>query len=147
MKSINYTLPLQLGRVIRKEKHPYCSNVGQSLAQNIHLILLTSYGEHRFDRTYGCYVWESDFEILPRMNQWKTEIAKSIEDTIKQHEKRLTGVKVKVEIDQKEFIDPIDQKSKRIKKRITVEITGDLVITKEPFRFSDVIYFSPVSLD
>jgi len=147
MKNKKYKLPLQLGTILRKEQHPTCANIGESIAQNIHLIILTSFGEHRYDRKYGCSLWESDFAVVPQVKKWQNEMSKNLGSTIEKHEKRLNKVLVSIKIDQEEFMDPVDQKVKRIKKRIQVEVKGKLRKTNEDFSFHDIVYYSPVSLD
>lgn len=147
MKEKKYRLPLQFSKVLNREHHSACSNVGESIAQNLHLILLTSFGDHRYNRSYGCSIWENDFEVIPQIKKWQKDISKSLKGTVELHERRLTRIKVSVSIDQEEFLDPMDQKIKRIKKRIKVEINAKLKKTNEDFRFADTIYYSPVSLD
>ena len=39
-------------------------NLQQSIAQRIHLMLITNINEFRYDRNFGCIIWESDFETL-----------------------------------------------------------------------------------
>lgn len=147
MYNKHYRLPLQFSTILSKKAHPLCENIGESIAQNIHLFILTSFNEHRFNNNFGCTLWESDFSVVPDVSNWQSNISKSLGDSIEKHERRLRNIKVKVNIDQEEFIDPLDQKAKRIKKRIKIEVTGNLKRTDEKFGFSDIIYFSPVSLD
>ncbi len=144
----NYKLPLQPGLILKKEQHPECVRIEESIAHNIHLILMTRFGENRFDESYGNAVWEYDFEILPQISKWQTHIANSIADSIRTHEKRLINIKVKVSVDQKEF--PNDEKNNipaRVKRRIQVIVNAKLIKTNESFRFEEAIYFSPISLD
>ena len=141
-----YKLPLQLGKVINKKQHDVCK-IEDSIAQNIHLILVTQFEECRYDSTYGCCVWEYDFELLPQVGNWKTSIATNILDTLNKHEKRLVNADVRVAIDQQEFISQLDKNIKRVKKRIGITIKGNLKYTNERFEYYEAIYFSPISLD
>ncbi len=143
----NYTLPLQLGKILKREQHPECDRIEESIANNIHLILMTRFGENRYDVSYGCNIWEYDFELLPQVSSWKVQVANSIADSMKEHEKRLTNIIVKVHIDEKEFVNRENKEIRRIKKRIHVRLTANLIQTNEVFRFEEEIYFSPVSLD
>ncbi len=141
-----YQLPLRLDKILKKEEHATCK-LEQSIKQNIHLILITEFEEYRYDATYGCCVWESDFELLPQIGNWESAISQSILETIEKHESRINSIEVKVMIDQKEFISRIDKNIKRVKKVIGINVTGKLVYTNDDFQHYEEIYFSPISLD
>jgi predicted component of type VI protein secretion system len=142
MENNFYTLPLALSDIIKKQRHKLCS-LNESIAQNIYLLITTHFKEFRYDHTYGCSVWENDFEILPNM-MWKDDIKASIEKILGKHEKRLTNVKVKVDIEEFEFQN---KENIRIKKKLGIKIEGTTMKTNEKFEFLEYIFISPFSLE
>lgn len=147
MKRKMYTLPLQLGRITEKQQHSECQSLEQSIRQNIHLLLMTHVEEYRFDHSYGCKAWENEFEILSQVSDWKEIIERSVEEAVTRHEKRLTKVRVDVDIELIPFEHPKDNTVRRAKKRIKIEISGLTINTNMPFHHQSIMYFSPISLD
>lgn len=141
-----YTLPLQLGKITEKKQHEKCS-LRHSIAQKIHLITTTHFGECRFDPDFGCSIWETDFEILPNVNQWRDKMMASIKDTIAAHEPRLQNVKVTLSVNQEEFMISKGETLRRVKRRIELKLQATITQTNEPFEFSNLFYFSPISFD
>ena len=136
-----YALPLRLDRIIDKKFSPSCS-LQESIAQNIYLLLTTSFRELRFDHTYGCSIWEQDFEILASI-KWKDTISSSLEETIGKHEERLKDVKVRIDIEEYKFMN---KESIRIKKKLIIRIEGYTVKTNERFEFVEQFFIAPFSL-
>ena len=136
-----YTLPIDFGKLISNRKHPTCENLKESVEQNIHLILITHFGEYRNDPTYGCSVWDEDFEILPSVSTWKDKIESSIKMSVQQHESRLYNIKVKVDIDPVELVSLDEDRSKHMKKRINIKIMGTIMETNEAYEQQEQIYF------
>ena len=141
-----YRLPLAFGKLTRREKHPRCP-LEASVKQNIHLILLSRFGEYPYDASYGCTVWDQDFALTANTVAWKEKIRKSIIATVQAHEKRIAGLAVQVEIAEDEFQYVRDESVRKVKRRISVEINGVLRDTNETFDFKEDIFISPVSLD
>jgi len=138
-----YTLPLRLDEILRKKTHPQCT-LRESVAQNMFLLMTTHFRESRFDVSYGCSIWEEDFS-LQSSNRWKDEIMKSVESTITTHEKRLTNVRVRVEMEDHEFA--LSNQNRRIKRRLGIWIDGLLTQTNEKFEFYKSFYISPLSFN
>jgi predicted component of type VI protein secretion system len=136
-----YALPLRLDKIISKKFNSLCS-LQESIAQNLYLLLTTDFKELRFDPTYGCLIWEQDFEILASI-KWKDALSYSLEETIRTHEQRLKDVKVKIEIEEFKFLN---KDSTRIKKRLFIRIEGFTVKTNEKFEFMEQIFIAPFSL-
>jgi hypothetical protein len=137
-----YTLPLRLDKVINRKPLTFCS-LQESIAQNLYLLITTDFKELRYDHSYGCSVWEQDFEILANI-KWKDTIAGSLEETIRKHEERLNNIRVKVEIEEyklqsKEII--------RIKRKLIIRINGFIAKTNEKFEFMEQIFIAPFSLE
>ncbi len=135
-----YKLPLQLKRISQKREHPKI-NLSESVAAMVHLIAITYYGECKHDETFGCEIWEHDFENIVNTQSYRDELKASIRKTIQQHEPRLTNVNVEVRIEQ------IENKilKRRIKSRIQLQVEGTLVLTNEPFSYTDQFFIGPLS--
>lgn len=140
-----YSLPLDLGGVILKKDIGKCSLM-HSVAQNIHLILTSRFGENRDDPTYGCSIWEEEFDVLQNLNSWCDRLSGSMRDSLNEHEKRLTNVKVSVKIQQDEMGDVVI-KAFRVKRRVDITVTGNLTKTNEPCTFYDNFYIGPISFE
>ena len=118
-----------------------------SIAQRIHLILITNLNEFRYDTNFGNKMWDHDFENIPNINQWKDTMSKSIKEAIIKFEKRLLNVKATLELTEEEFINREQQTFKKIKKRVDVKIQGNLKKTNEQFYFQELMYISPLWID
>ena len=140
------TLPINAALLISKQEHPTC-DLKQSIAQKLHLITTTYYDECKFDDSFGCPIWENDFETIPSVNIWKDKTAKLVEEVIQKHEPRLSNVKVNLGMMQEEFIEQESKLAKQIKKRIELKIIATIEETSEPFEFNTFFYFSPISFD
>jgi len=119
----------------------------ESIQQNVLLILLTHFEEYRYDHSFGCSLWDQDFELLPSANIWKEHLQRSIQESLANHEPRLQNIKIRVALEEVPFTHPEDKKVRRIKKRIGVEILASIGLTGEPFSHAETLFFSPISLD
>lgn len=135
-----YRLPLQPQRLMNKQEHPRCS-LPDSVAGWIHLIAVTSFGECKHDSTFGCEVWEHDFENISNSQLYRERLRSSIQQTIEKHEPRLTNIKVAIQIDQ------IDYKVERhrVKSRIKLKVDAVIKMTNETFSYSDQFFIGPLS--
>ena len=135
-----YQLPLQLTRISRKKEHAKCT-LSESVAAMIHLISVTYFGECKHDETFGCEIWEHDFENIVNSQVYRDRLMNSIQQTIEKQEPRLTNIRVDVQIEQ------IDYKlfQRRIKSRIALKVTGTLVLTNESFLHTDQFFIGPLS--
>jgi len=140
-----YSLPLKFGDIIQKKDIPRCSLM-QSVAQNIHLVLTSRYGENRNDPSYGCSIWEEEFDVLMNFNSWKDRLAASIRSSLLAHEKRINNCRVNVHIHQEEMGD-VAIKAYRVKRKVDITITCNLVKTNEACSFYDSFYIGPISFE
>ncbi|WP_018620699.1 GPW/gp25 family protein [Spirosoma luteum] len=138
-----YTLPLRLDEVIQHKPHPTCSTP-QSIAQNLYLMLTTHFSESRFDETFGCSLWDEDFANQSN-SRWKEDIRQSIEASVLDHEKRLTQVRIRVDIMDQEI--QLSRTNRRVKRRLSVWIDGVLTRTNEPFSFQRSLFLAPLSTE
>ena len=114
-----YKLPLSAEKIITNEEADTCS-IEQSISKFIHLITTSHFGEYDFDETFGCTIWNIDFDNLTSTNKLRYTVADSITKTLLVHEKRLTQINVNVNIVQDEFKGV--KKHNRIKKRVDITV-------------------------
>jgi phage baseplate assembly protein W len=146
-----YSLPLAVEKLIldqgdhqlnyRPEELRKCS-LEQSVMQHLHLLLTTAFGELSSDESFGCSVWENDFDNLTSSHRLKENIRMSLVQTIQQYEKRLGNVRVELIIRQEELPQLT---GKYVKKKIDITITGILQSTNERFSFRDSFFVGPLS--
>lgn len=137
-----YELPLKSSSLFSKKEHATC-DIKQSIAHYIHLINTSSFGECGFDETFGCSIWELDFDNLKSANKLRTLIKTSLEDSIKTQEKRLANVVVEAKIKQEEILST--DASNRIKKRVDIIVKAKVKKTNEDFKYLEYFYIGPLS--
>ena len=138
-------LPFRPDMLIQRQEHPLCS-LTESIAQHLHLLVTTYYGECKFDEDFGSPIWEADFENITSINVWRNKTGKELEDVIKKYEIRLTDPKVNINLFQEEFMDEAVS-SKVMKRKVELRVTARVESTSELFEFDTLFYFSPISFD
>jgi phage baseplate assembly protein W len=134
--NLYYKIPVSFGKLISGEKHPQ-TDINQSIEDFIELIILTIFGEYRGDPSFGCKIWEDEFDITPLETKWQMEIKKSIYESIKAHEVRLEDVQIDVHLDE----------TSHMKKKIGITVSGIIKLTGETFWYQKAVYLCPKSID
>lgn len=142
MKGTYYTSPLKFKDLMSK-KELEKTNIENSIAQNINLIITTSYGECKFNEIFGCKIWESEFDLLVPPKILKENLRKEVKDAVIKFEKRLEIQEVIISIDDSQSISY--NKGKRIKRRVNVKIRGSVRLTNRPFQFYSHFFIGPLS--
>ncbi len=142
MNSQFFTLPFNAEKIITNKEHKKC-DIKESIAHFIHLINTSYFGECTFDETFGCSIWDVDFDNLTSTNRIKTLITDSLIDSLKKHEKRLTKVDVTIFIKQEEISDA--KTSNIIKKKVSIKVAGKIRKTDEDFLYKEFFYIGPLS--
>jgi phage baseplate assembly protein W len=137
-----YKLPLQAEAIMRRQEHPKCG-LRHSVAQQLHLLITTSFGELPADESFGCNIWEHDFDNLTSSSKMKELIRQSLLLAIEAHEKRLINIQVEVQVRQEEMLSMA--KSRQVKKRMDIAVSGVLHLTNEPFHYKDSFFIGPLS--
>jgi phage baseplate assembly protein W len=140
MISDYYYFPLRPGELIQKKEHSRCS-LKESVSQVIHLIAITHFGEFKPDESFGCEIWEFDFENVTNSQLFKEQIKNSLKQTLGQHEPRLSQLKIDIQIQQVEY----RVVNRRTKTRILLKVDGVLTKTNEPFSYSEIFFIGPLS--
>lgn len=142
MQKKYYKLPLNTASFFNGVEHDVCG-IKESIAHHIHLINTSYFGECIFDSTFGCSIWEIDFDNLKSTNNLRNVIVDSLKESLKIHEKRLVSISIEVKIKQEELWakDVIN----RIKKRLDIKVNGRVKKTNEPFTYTEYFYIGPLS--
>lgn len=142
-----YGLPLTFSDVLKKKQLEKV-DIKKSIGFNVRLILRSHFGENRFDYSYGCAVWDRDFEVISSNSSWSEELSKSIRETLVNHEKRMQNVKVQVKIGEEEFITGKGENAiHRVKRKIEVVMGFNHYLTNEFYTLTEVLYISPLSIE
>ena len=141
-----YELPINFEILISKNRELRTCDLKQSIAQNIYLIITSKYKENRYDESYGCELWDLDFELVSNENMWLEKIRRSVFNSVMKHEPRLYDVSVDIDITMDEQVTSL-KSTRSVKKRLTIFVKGYVTKTGEPFEFNTNIYLSPLSLD
>lgn len=130
------------GKLIANKEH-YKYDLSQSIAGYIRLMATTCFGECSFDETYGCAIWDIDFDNLSNTNKIKETISKSLLESLKTHEKRLDKVSIEVKIKQEEIVS--SSKKLLVKKKVSIKIKGNIKKTSEDFFYEESFFIGPLS--
>jgi phage baseplate assembly protein W len=141
MKQQFYSLPLSMASLMNKKEHPTCTLL-QSVAQHLHLIITTAFGEFLSDEDFGCSLWEHDFDNITSVHKIKEWILQSLVSSISRYEKRLSQLRVDLTINQEVLHTRNEYQAK---KKFLVIISGTLQPTNERFNYQDSFYTGPLS--
>ena len=133
-------IPLRTDLLTNQQDLKRCS-LTDSVANMFRLISITHFGENKQDDSFGNELWEYDFEIVDNMQAFKEKLSQSLQNTVIQHEKRLSNIKVNVVIEQ--VLTTIYKK--RIRQRIQIVLEGTIRKTNEPFKHQEVFFMGPLS--
>lgn len=137
-----FTIPIKANKLITQEEHDTC-DLKQSIVYHIHLINTSYFGECSFDESYGCTIWDIDFDNLSSSNKVKEMIRESLIESLKKHEKRLSKIVIEVNIKQEEI--PSLKNGITVKKKVTLQIKGKIKKTDEDFHYNEYFYIGPLS--
>ena len=141
MKGAFYKLPIDFNAIILKKELEKTS-IEHSIAQQIILLATTTFGECKFDETFGSKIWEIDFDLLINENSLKEVISKTMKESLLFHEKRIKVNELKVEISEMMYL--VDDVS-RAKKRVDIIIEATNKSTNRSFDFTGYFFIGPLS--
>lgn len=145
MENNFYKLPLKFDSVFENtdEYLKTCSEK-ESIDQFLETLIMTCPGEHKFDREFGCKIWEMDFVRMTSPVNWEKDFRNYLLEAIGKFEHRITDVDVTASIVEETQEDSL-YKSVSIRKRATVIIKTKLVSTGENVAFYYTMYLGPIS--
>jgi phage baseplate assembly protein W len=135
-------IPVSFKEITQKGEVPRIS-VHNSIHNNIHLIVTTSYGEMRHNPFFGCDIWQFDFENIYNLPSFKEDLKRSLRNSITRNEKRLADVSIDLQIEQVETSTKVN--NRRIKIRVLLVVRGIIEKTNELFTHQDKFYIGPLS--
>ena len=79
MNNSFYKLPIRFDSLFNEEgsQMRMCSEL-ESIDQHIELLLTTCPGEHKFNKNYGCRIWDMDFELVFSRQKWDEDFKRYI---------------------------------------------------------------------
>lgn len=142
-----YKLPMQFDSIFEEEGKSMikCSEL-QSIDQHIELLLTTCPGEHKFNKEFGCGIWDMDFERVVSRHQWETAFVGHINRAVSRFEPRLEGVSISITVDDIGKRDYTLQTT-AIKKEVIVTIGAILLSTGEKCGFQYALYLGPLTIE
>jgi phage baseplate assembly protein W len=146
MNPIYYKLPLDFSSVFIEDgkKMKICNEV-ESIDQYIELLLTTCPGEHRFNKQFGCRIWNLDFESVVSRKEWEGSFVDYVSEAVLTFEKRLKDVKVSISVNDVARKD-YGLQTTAIKKEVIIMIESRLISNDEPCKFRYVLYLGPLSI-
>lgn len=141
MKGAFYKLPIDFNAIIQKKELEKTS-IEHSIAQQIILLATTTFGECKFDETFGSKIWEIDFDLLMNENTLKDSISKTMKQSLLLHENRIKVNELRVELSESMYlVDAIN----RSKKRVDIIIEATIQSTNRNFDFRGYFFVGPLS--
>lgn len=137
-----YKIPLNTEKIVSNDQADYCS-IEQSINSFIHLIITTHFGEYEPDSSFGCTIWDIDFDNLTSNNKLRYTIAESISESLVSHEKRIKNITVNVDIVQDEYQSKSNYS--RVKKRVDIEVSCTVKQTNETFTCFERFFIAPLA--
>lgn len=143
MSDFLYNKPFRLINIF-ENKDLQDADPGKSISQHIELIIFTRYGEHRHNRSFGCEIWDLDFELIVSETTWEEKFRQSLLKSITNYENRLYQVEVEIKMTEVEKSLSIRNVTE-IKKKVDISILGKINITGEKYYFNTSLFLSPLS--
>lgn len=142
-----YKLPIKFDSVFNEDgkKMATCSEIS-SIDQYIELLLTTCPGEHKFNKQFGCRIWDMDFERVVSRKKWEDDFTAYVLEAIQLFEKRLSNVNIRINIKDVARQDHTLQTT-AIKKEVTIVVTARLVSNNEYCKFQYALYLGPLSIE
>ncbi|HAV02164.1 GPW/gp25 family protein [Chryseobacterium salipaludis] len=146
MDNTNYRMPFDPRAAMTSDGNIATCSTGESIAQNIMLLIITKKGENRYDPQYGNDVWEVEFDNGVSSAAWENIFIKSLQRQIRDYEPRLTEAHVSADINYVEHSYET-RNFTEVKKKVRVAINAKMRETGENFSFSTELFLSPMSID
>lgn len=141
MRGAFYKLPIDFNAIVQKKELEKTS-IEHSIAQLVILLATTTFGECKFDETFGSKIWEIDFDLLMNEDTLKDTISKTMKQSLLLHEHRIKVNELKVELSETMYlVDDIN----RAKKRVDIIITAIIKSTNRNFDFRGYFFVGPLS--
>ncbi|MBU2949238.1 GPW/gp25 family protein [Tamlana agarivorans] len=137
-----YKFPLNATALIQNRSIEK-SNIEVSIANYIHLIMTTRFGECHFDPSFGSAIWDVDFNNIGSDNKLRTMVLESLIKSLKTYETRLSNIEFDVHIAQEEI--NLRREKSRIKKGVSISVNGVIKKINEAFSYKEHFFIAPLS--
>lgn len=138
-----YKRPLDVRRLFDRQPLENCT-LGLSISQHLELIIFTRFGEHRYDPTFGCAIWDLDFELIASRVMWEDKMQHSLTKALAEREPRIYEAAVSIDVTDIEKVYPFRMITE-IKKRVAIGVSARVTATGERYSFTTALYLSPLS--
>ena len=146
MENQTYRIPFNPVNMMTGNGQMETCDIGESIAQNIMLLIITKKGENRYDDNYGNDVWNVEFDNGVSPSMWESLFVNSLERQIAEYEPRIVNAIVEAHINYVEHSYETRGFSE-VKKKVKVGINAKIEATGERFSFSTELFLSPMSID
>ena len=106
------------------------------------MISTTSFGECKFDESFGSEIWEMDFDLLKSNNNLREMMMNSLKRDISKNEKRVVLEDISVEISDYNLGT---MGKTRMKKRVQLTLKMLIKETNRPLFFQNSFFVGPIS--
>ncbi len=137
-----YNKPFRLKNILA-DKELEITGSGRSISQHIELIIFTRYGEHRHNSSFGCEIWDLDFELVVSERIWEEKFRQSLLRSVTTYEPRLYQVEVDVSMSEVEQLF-FGRNVSEIKKKVEISVNGTIQATGERYAFNTSLFLSPL---
>lgn len=146
MEPLNVKMPFNVVNAMTGNGYIERCDVGESIAQNIMLLITTKKGENRFDEDYGNDVWNVEFDNGISSTAWENIFVNSLRRQIAHYEQRISNPQISAKVSYVEHTYETRHLTE-MKKRVQIYISAVLEATGENFNFSTELFLSPMSID
>ena len=129
MKGLYYKLPLDFQGLMKRKDIDKIS-IEDSIRQHIFLISTTSFGECKFDESFGSEIWEMDFDLLKSNNNLR--------------EMMMNSLKRDISVEISDYNLGTIGKT-RMKKRVQLTLKMLIKETNRPLFFQNSFFVGPIS--
>ena len=140
-----YKVPLELSTVFKGQELPTC-DMRQSIDNNLNLLIMTRYKEHRANAEFGCEIWDRDFELIINKGSWEEKLRISLLRSVGLYETRLSNVDIIVTLSKVEKNQPFREIAE-VKNKVEIRLSGVIELTGEKYTFSKTLFLSPLSVE
>lgn len=141
MQKPYYSLPLKLGKAVKKEKLENCT-LDKSISDHIHLMITSHFDENKHDEQFGNSIWENEFDNIAQDSTLREDVKQSIVNCVEKYEPRLDNVRVDIRWKQEKVMA---DKTKRLSKRLDVKITARIKVNRKAFTHREQFYIAPLA--
>jgi len=143
MSEFYYNKPFRLKNIFENRDLEE-ADMGKSISKNIELIIFSRYGEHRYNPSFGCEIWDLDFELIVSETIWEEKFRQSLLRAVETYETRLYQVEVEIKMSEVEKFFSVRNVTE-IKKKVDISVRGKMNVTGEKYYFNTALFLSPLS--